>query len=81
MSAGEQIAIVSNEQIETIAELRQRARGNGPPLDRETLKRALALLRGDRTRAGAVSSKARTVKASAGKAIDSDALLGELDGL
>lgn len=79
MSAAEQVPIVSNEQVETLADLRTRARIG--PLDRESLKRALALLRGDRTRAGAVSTKARTTKAAAGKAVDTDSLLNELDNL
>lgn len=71
--------IVSPGTQESLAELRYRARNE--PLDLASLKCALALMRGDRSRAAATSGKARTVKATAKKGVDTDGLLDELENL
>lgn len=71
--------IVSQETQMTLQELRAEARQR--PLTREELKRALELMRGDRVRASAVSAKAKTTKAAAGKVVDSDDLLNQLEEL
>lgn len=71
--------IVSQEQQITFAQLRQQARER--PLTREELQRALALMRGDRQRASVTSSASKTKKAAAGKSVDSDALLDDLENL
>lgn len=59
--------------------LRQKARDN--QLTLEETREALQYLRGDRARAQATSTKSRGTKAAGKKAVDSDGLLGELDGL
>lgn len=80
-------ALVSVPTQERIAALRQKARENGQ-LTLDETREVIAMMRGDRIRAATVSAKSRTVKAdgAAAKAksklpVDSDALLGELDGL
>lgn len=80
-------ALVSVPTQERIAALRQKARDNGT-LTLEETREVIAMMRGDRIRAATTSAKSRTAKAegTAAKAksklpIDSDGLLGELDGL
>jgi len=58
-----------------------RAKAMSDTATTEELREALNLLRGDRTRASATSTKAKTTKAAAAKPIDSDDLLNELGGL
>ena len=73
--------MISMQTQELIASLRAKARDNTASL--EELRQAFNLLREDRARAGAVSSKAKTEKATAAAAknVDSDGLLDELGGL
>jgi hypothetical protein len=73
--------MISHDTQLLLAELRQKARDN--TTTPEELRQALVLLRGDRTRAQATSSKAKGAKAAkaATKDIDSDGLLDELEGL
>ncbi len=70
--------MISPETQMTIAEYRALARDGTASV--EQLRRALQLLRGDRTRAQTTSTKAKTTKAAkaADKDIDSDALLAQL---
>lgn len=72
--------MVSMESQVRLNELRMKQR-SGQTLTIEELRESLKLMRGDRTMASATSDKAKTSKAKAKAPIDSDAMLGELDGL
>jgi len=63
-------------RVETLR-AKQRA---GEKLSLEEMREAIALIRGDRVRAATASAKSKTAKAAKAP-IDSEALLGELDGL
>lgn len=71
----------STETILSLAEYRQLAREGKATT--EQLRRAVELMRGDRQRAQATSTKAKTAKAkvAADKNIDSDDLLSQLGNL
>jgi hypothetical protein len=73
--------MVSQEVQLQLAEIRAKSREG--TATRDELRRALELLRGDRTRAGEASGKAKTTRAAktADKNINSDDLLSELEGL
>lgn len=62
-----------------IQEWRQKAREGTMTL--EDTRDALAALRADRAVSAATSAKAKTASAKAKKVVNSDDLLGELDGL
>lgn len=73
-------AYTSQDTQLSLAQYRALARNGEATV--EQLREALRLVRGDRIRAGATSTKAKATKATAAKKvdIDSDALLAELGG-
>lgn len=60
-----------------LQEIRQKSLCNTATV--EELREAMTIMRGDRAKAAAVSSKSKTTKAAKAKPIDSDDLLSELD--
>ena len=72
------MSIVSDETRERVMVLRAKQQ-RGETLSLEEVREAVALMRGDRVRAATVSAKSKTAKSKA--PVDSEKLLGELDGL